>query len=59
MKLQVEIKATLNEQNSSYRAITTIGIEKAVEKFKKELSAQGVESLELMISEVEDESSKN
>lgn len=52
MKLQVEIKAVLNEEDPSYRAITTIGIEKAVEKFKRELESKGVSSLELKITEV-------
>jgi hypothetical protein len=53
MKLQVEITATLNDQNPSYRGIVQIGIEKAVEKFKQELSVQGVESLNLKITEID------
>jgi hypothetical protein len=52
MKLQVEIKAILNEEDPSYRTITTLGIEKAVEKFKKDLESKGVSSLELKITEV-------
>lgn len=54
MKLEVEIKATLSEQDPSYKAITTIGIEKAIEKFTKDLSSQGVEKVEVKISEKKD-----
>lgn len=52
MKLQVEIRAVLSEQDPSYRKISTMGIEKVIERFKKELSSQGVENLEVKITEV-------
>lgn len=55
MKLQVEIKATLSEQNLSYKTIKTMGIEKAIEKLKKELSSQGVGNLDVKIVEVKDD----
>ena len=52
MKLQVELKAILSDQDPSYKTITTLGIEKAIEKFKKDLASQGVENLEVKITEV-------
>jgi hypothetical protein len=55
MKLQVEIKATINEQDPSYKTIATLGIEKAVEKFKKDLTGQGMENLEVSITEVQND----
>jgi len=60
MKFGVEIRATLNEKDPAYSTIAAIGIEKAVEKFKKELNAAaGIESLDISIKEIKDENSQN
>jgi len=49
MKFDIEIKAVINEKDPAYKTITEIGIEKAVENFKKDLSSNGVESIEVSI----------
>lgn len=59
MKFEVSINAIINESDPSYKKITEIGIEKAVEKFKKELSGNTLDSIDISIREVLDESAKN
>ena len=60
MKFGIEIKATVNEKDPAYKTIATLGIEKAVEKFTKELNAAaGIESLDISIKELKDENSQN
>jgi len=60
MKFEVGIKAVMNEKDPAYKTIASIGIEKAVEKFKEYLSkAAGIESLDVSIKELEDENGKN
>jgi hypothetical protein len=59
MKFEVGIRAVMNEKDPAYTTIAAIGIEKAIEKFKKELAqATGIESLDISIKELKDENSK-
>jgi hypothetical protein len=58
MKFEISINAIINETDPSHKRIVEIGIERAVEKFKKELS-HNTESLDVSIREILDESGKN
>jgi ribosomal protein L20A (L18A) len=59
MKFEININAVISESDPSYKTITELGIEKAIEKIKKDLSSNNVDFVNISIKEVVDESSKN
>ena len=52
MKLEVQINAVLKEDDPVYKTITKLGLDKAIEKIKKDLSGVGVESIEVSVKEL-------
>ena len=55
MKFDIEIKATMSEKDPAYKTIVNMGLDKAIEKFKKELALTGVDSVEISIKESQNE----
>jgi hypothetical protein len=53
MKLEVQINALLTEEDPSYKSIMKIGLEKAIEKIRKDLEGVGVDSVRVELKEVE------
>lgn len=59
MKFEVNIKAVLNEKDPAHTTIARLGVERTIEKFKKDLAGAGMESVEVEIKEVANASSEN
>jgi hypothetical protein len=59
MKYSVEIKAVLKESDPAHATINKIGIERAIEKFKKDLDSGTADFVEITIKEVESGKDQN